>query len=337
MPRPSTLARYLACATLLCLAAQAQNARLRIGAIEFFGASGHDLPSLRAALPVHEGTEVNAQDMNDLLTRIRFMAKASDVAVVCCDRQSPEESWTLFIGWPDGPGEGFRYADGPRGKLQLPADGVSLAQSSWAVWQEAQAAGMSDAVKPSSDLDIKLRSTELAIRQYTMRHVEALRRVLRTSGDARHRAIAAHFLSYGRRSRPLISSLVAACHDADEGVRDNATRSLMVLLRTDIRVAAWVPAAEVVAMLHSGYWSDRQRAAILLLTLSAEANPKLLKEIRGRAWPILLEMARWRGADQAAPARQLLGRAGGLDEPRLQALLRGGNVDALLEAVATIH
>lgn len=337
VPRTSKLAFWMASAALLCLAAQGQTARLRIGAIEFFGASGHDLASLRAVLPVREGSEVNAQDMNDLVARIRWMAKAADVALVCCDRRSPEESWTIFIGWPDGPGDGFRHAATPRARLRLPADGLALAQSSWAVWQEAQAAGMSDTVKPSSDLDIKLRETELSIRQYTMRHGERLRRVLRNSSDAQHRSIAAHFLSYGRRSRVLVNALVAACHDADEGVRDNATRSLMVLLRTDMRVAAWVPASEMVAMLHSGTWSDRQRAAILLLNLSEEQNPKLLSEIRGRAWPALLEMARWRGADQAGPARQLLGRAGGLDEPRLQVLLRGGNVDALLEAVATIH
>ncbi|MBN9660411.1 MAG: hypothetical protein J0H49_19635 [Acidobacteria bacterium] len=329
--------RWLVAAALLCLAAQAQPTRVRIGAIEFFGASGHDLASLRTALPVHEGSEVNAQEMNELLGRIRTVAKATDVALVCCDRRSPEESWTIFIGWPDGPGDGFRLSAAPHARLRLPAGGLALAESSWAVWQEAQAAGMSDTVKPSSDLDIKLRETELSIRHYTMRHGEQLRRILRNSGDPQHRAIAAHFLSYGRRSRVLVHALVAACHDPDEGVRDNATRSLMVLLRTDMRVTAWVPASELVAMLHSGHWSDRQRAAILLLNLSEEQNPKLLSEIRGRAWPMLLEMARWRGADQAGPARQLLGRAGGVDEPRLQVLLRAGSVDALLEAVSTIH
>ncbi|MGC4055004.1 MAG: hypothetical protein QM757_39690 [Paludibaculum sp.] len=335
--RTSILVRQLVSFTLLSCAVQAQSPRVRIGAIEFFGSSGHDLASLRAALPVAEGSDVNAQDMNDLLTRIRSTAKAADVALVCCDRRSPEESWTIFIGWPDGPGDGFRHAAAPHGRLKLPADGLGLARSSWAIWQEAQAAGMSDTVKPSSDLDIKLRATELSIRQYTMRHGDELRRVLRGSDDPQQRSIAAHFLSYGRRSKALVGALVAACHDPEEGVRDNATRSLMVLLRTDMRVAAWVPASEMVAMLHSGHWSDRQRAAILLLNLSEEQNPKLLSEIRARAWPMLLEMARWRGADQAGPARQLLGRAGGLDEPRLQALLRGGNVDALLEAVATIH
>ncbi|QOY88307.1 hypothetical protein [Paludibaculum fermentans] len=324
-------------AALLSTLAQGQSARVRIGAIEFFGASGRDIAALRAALPLREGTEVDAREMNDLVARMRATTKAADVAVVCCERQSAEESWTIFIGWPDGPGEGFRYAQGPRAKLRLPAEGLNLAQVSWAVWQEAQSAGLSENGKPSSDLDNKLRATELAIRQYTMRHVEELRRILRTSSDAQHRAIAAHFLSYGRRSRAVVSTLAGACHDQDEGVRDNAARSLMVLMRTDMRVSAWVPAADFVAMLHSGHWSDRQRAAVLLLHLSAENNPKLLSEIRGRAWPVLLEMARWRGADQAGPARQLLGRAGGLDEPRLQALLRGGNVDALLEAVATIH
>lgn len=334
MPRPPILTSWLAGAVLWSVAAYGQGASLRIAAIEFFGASGHDTAAIRAALPIHEGAEVAEAGMANVLTQIRTVAKATDVAAVCCDQQG---HWMLFIGWPDGPGAGFRHYPAPRGKNQLPPTALELARTSWAVWQQAQEAGLSDTIKPSSDLDLRLRQTELSIRHYAMRYGDVLRRVLRSSGDSQHRAIAAHFLSYGRRSRALIGILVGACHDPDEGVRDNAARSLMVLLRTDLRVAAWIPPNDMVAMLHSGRWADRQRAAMLLLALSAEQNPKLLAEIRNRAWPMLLEMARWRCAGQAAPARQLLGRAGGVDEPRLQVLLRGGDIDALLDAVQTVH
>ncbi len=322
---------------LFSLSVHGQPVPLRIGAIEFFGAAGRDTAALRATLPVREGAAVDPRDMARLVDEIRAAAHAADVAVVCCGRQGTAESWTLYIGWPDGPGRRFRYDPPPQGTARLPRDGVKLAQESWAVWQQAAEAGVSEEIKPSSDLDERLRATETAIRHYTMRYGAELRHILHTSGQPQHRAIAAHFLGYGRRSRAQVHVLVDAFHDSDEGVRDSAARALLVLLRTDMRVAAWMPAAHLVAMLHSGHWADRQRAALLLASLSAEENPKLLAEIRDHAWPALLEMAQWRSAEQAAPARQLLGRAGGLDEPRLQALLRGGDVEALLEAVATIR
>lgn len=330
MPRFVHFVLATAALALLSGPAQAQPERLRIGAIEFFGAAGRDTAALRAHLPLREGDLVEARRMAQLLEATRAAAQASDVALVA----TASDHFTLYIGWPDG---AFRYRPVPHGKATLPSEALSLAQASWTVWQEAAATGASDSIRPAAGLDIRLRDSETAIRRYAMRHAAELRHVLQTSAEAPHRATAAHFLAYIRLSRRQIRSLAEAAYDADEGVRDSAVRALLVLLRTDLRVAAWIQPAGLLAMLHSGHWADRHRAALLLAGLSAEQNPKLLAGIRAQAWPVLLEMAQWRNPDQAAPARQLLGRAGGVDEPRLQAILRGGDVEALLQAVAPIR
>lgn len=332
IPQVARLSILAFSAAALCgVVLRAQPAPMHVTAIEFFGAAGRDTMALRSALPVRVGAEVDPRRFVDLLEQVKTAARASDVAVVA----GPDGGWTLYIGWPDGPEHAFRAV--PHGNAALAAEAWRLARASWTVWQEAVEVGTADMVRPASDIDDRLRVSQMALRKYAMRYGDDLRHVLRTAERAEDRAVAAYLLSYGQRRASLCAALEGALADPEEAVREAAARSLLVLVRSDARATAWVRPGPLLAMVHSGRWADRQRGALLLEALSVEENPKLLAQIRKGAWAALVEMAQWRDGEQAAPARQLLGRAGGVDEPRLQVLLRGGDVEALLAAVATVR
>jgi hypothetical protein len=127
-------------------------------------------------------------------------------------------------------------------------------------------------------------------------------------------------------------ALARAARDPDEEVRNNATRALGVLVRSNGKLAADVPADTFIEMLSSGIWTDRNKATSLLVGLTAGRDPVLLARIRAAGLDALIEMAQWRRPSHAFFARKVLGRVAGLPEKRLNELAWKGPVDAIVEA-----
>jgi hypothetical protein len=125
---------------------------------------------------------------------------------------------------------------------------------------------------------------------------------------------------------------VRASRDPDDGVRNNATRALGVLLRSNHALASEVPPDSFIEMLNSGTWTDRNKGALLLAELTAGRNPGLLAKIRAAALDSLIEMASWRRPGHAGFSRIILGRVAGLPEDRVQKLNGNGPVDEILQA-----
>ena len=159
-----------------------------------------------------------------------------------------------------------------------------------------------------------------------------MRAVLASSEDAEQRTVAAYILGYARQSKRQVAALVRAGHDADESVRNTAIRALGVLGQFN-RLHARVPAAGFIAMLSSESWTDRNEAGLLLETLTRRRDPQLLRELRSRVLDSLIEMARWRNPGHANFARLLLGRIAGIEESRLQQLVKSEQVDQIIKTL----
>jgi hypothetical protein len=181
--------------------------------------------------------------------------------------------------------------------------------------------------------DQGLRAKQLAVRAYAFQHESLIRAVLDSSRDARQRIVAAYLLGYARQSRQQIAYLVRASHDADETVRNNATRALGVLGESSPSVAAQIPAGRFIDMLSSGSWTDRNKAGWVLSTLTKSRDPKLLAQLRSEALVSLIEMARWRNAGHAHNARILLARIAGVEEERANQLANAGKVEEIINAL----
>jgi hypothetical protein len=140
-------------------------------------------------------------------------------------------------------------------------------------------------------------------------------------------------LGYTRRSRSQINALARASLDSNSGVRNNATRALVVLAASDPKIANQIPAQSFIEMLLSGTWTDINKASALISDLTSGRSQKLLAQLRPpQVLARLIEMARWR-TGHASPARIVLGRMAGIEEKRLQQLVSDGQVDVIIAAL----
>jgi hypothetical protein len=93
-----------------------------------------------------------------------------------------------------------------------------------------------------------------------------------------------------------------------------------------------VPAAVFIDLLNSIVWSDRNKSSYALLETTFNRDPAALAELRAKALPSLVEMARWKAIGHAQPAIFLLGRIGGMSEDDIQAAIDRGDREAVISA-----
>ena len=70
-------------------------------------------------------------------------------------------------------------------------------------------------------------------------------------------------------------------------------------------------------LLESVEWTDRNKAMMVLLELSAGGNQAVLAKLRQRSLPALVEMARWQTEGHSLMAYVLVGRIAGLDQKEI--------------------
>lgn len=302
-----------------------------MGDIEFFGYQGFDVAKIRAALTVREGGEY-ARETTERLVREAVAAaigqRPTDVSAICCDDNGNR---LLFIGLPGSNFKSFAYHPEPGGRDRLPRATMKLYSKldraiELAVRRGGNAAEEDDSNGYALIKDPRARTLQMAVRQWAMKHEPELLRALEFSANAAHRRVAAESLGYARQSRAQILALVRAARDPDEAVRNNATRALSVLVRSDAELGRDIQPDTFIEMLNSGSWTDRNKAASLLEQLTASRDAGLLGRIRAVALASLIEMATWRRPGHAYTARMVLGRIRGLPEGRLRDLAGNGPV-----------
>jgi hypothetical protein len=185
----------------------------------------------------------------------------------------------VYIGLP-----GESYA--PLTFNPAPAQNVRLPKAAVALRDDMENASMNAVMKGQATEDDsqgyaltnepKTRKIQLAMREYALRNEGLLCQVLVSSSDAQHRATAAQMLGYPRQSDEQVNALVSASLDADDGVRNDAVRALMVLARAKPDVSTQIPPEPFVRLLRSAMWTDHNKASLLLLALTDSRDPKLL-------------------------------------------------------------
>jgi hypothetical protein len=322
---------------LLASAVFAQPKRLRIGDIEFYGYAGINLESMRARLAVHEGDEVTEDQIEGVMGRVKQALQASGVEAVCCDAKM---GLTLYIGLRGKSARDVKYDRAPKGDARLPDAILTIDKQFSAAFSQALsngATGEDQSKGYALSVDPALRKAQMAMRHFATGHEGMIVSVLESSSDAGQRALAARLVGYARQSPGQIAALVRASRDPDAEVRNNASRALWVLAGANRKTAARIPAPSFVEMLYSRAWTDRNKASLLLEALTRGRDAKLLADLRTQAREPLIEMARWRDASHANPARLILGRCAGIEEDRLQKIISAGDPGPILEATSLLR
>jgi hypothetical protein len=133
-------------------------------------------------------------------------------------------------------------------------------------------------------------------------------------------------LGYHDDKKLIVDDLVYALRDGDATVRGNAIRALAAIAFAGVAVET-SPLAE---MLNSVVWTDRNNAAVALVSMTESRSPDVLATVRKEALASLVEMARWKHEPHALPAYILLGRTAGIAEAELQAAWSNGERERII-------
>ena len=292
--------------TVLLLAALAGG---RVASIDFFGHGGMDLPRVRALLPLRVGDRTPLGREGEIARAIGHGAR---VSAVCCDERG---DYYVFIGLAGTTAREIRFHPVPSGSARLPGQGLELYGRLMELLAEAVRKGVAreDRSRGYALNDYApMKATQLEMRAYALRHPRELREVLASAADARQRMAAAQLLGYAEESDEQIAALAAAAHDADETVRNNATRALGVLAERDPATARKIPAAPFIDLLKSTTWTDRNKALMVLVPVTEARDPATLRLLRREAFDALQEMADW-SSSYREPARLVLERIGAVE------------------------
>jgi hypothetical protein len=315
-----------------------QPKRIHIGEIELFGTGGVDVAKVQAALSIHEGDEIAADQTRSMLEGIGQALEnvlghePTGLSLVCCNKRGGS---MVYIGLGGSNSQSVPPLPISTGRTCLAKDAVKLYGDFMAAIIQATRNGNTGEDRSRGyalSSDPAAHEKQLAMRKYAVAHEHALEQTLQSCKKAEHRRAAAYILGYAVKSKTQIAALVRASQDADESVRNNATRALAVLAMSSASTAAEIPADSFVAMLNSGIWEDRNKSGFLLMELSGSRDAKLLGLLRSQAMDSLVEMARWKEPDHAHDYRVLLGRIAGIDEARIEQLIETGKIDEIIAA-----
>ena len=219
--------RLLLAAAAISAAAYSQTSR--IGEIDFFGYSGVDIAAVRQALPVREGDQINRslKTTNGIKAAVKqgFDIEPTDVATICCDSKGEA---MIYIGLGKQRGD-FKYNSAPTGTSSFPTNVIKLSDETGKAWMQTVFkgnAGEDDSKGYALSADSKLRSEQLAMREYALAHGELILQVLGSSSDDQQRVVASALLGYAEQSGKQIAALARASNDANETVRNNSVRAL---------------------------------------------------------------------------------------------------------------
>ena len=312
---------------LLCLGGSAFAQVPRIDVIDFYGVHKTPEAKVREALGVKEGDALppSKGDVEERLDSIQGVAESHLEAV------SDAKKMILYTGLEERGAPHFDIREAPEGDMKLP----EVMTKEYRNFVEAAAAAARSNIVAEDLTQGHARSADPETRKiqdrfplFATEHLAELRDVLRNSADEDQRAVAAYIIGYAPNKRDVLNDLQYALKDADAGVRANATRSLVaieVLAKLDPKQGIKVSPTWFIEMLNSLSWSDRNRAVMALQILTDQPDQAILDQIRERALPSLIDMARWKTLAHALPPFLLLGRVAGLPEDQVQAAWSRGD------------
>ena len=310
-----------------------------IGLIEIYGARTVPPPEILKRLGTKEGGQLpkSKGDVEERLTEIDNVV-AAHLEAACCE----EGKAILYVGIEERGGAHFDYHPEPVAEDVKAPLAVVAAYGTFleAARQAGKAGAAGEDLSQGHSLlaEPKARYLQLGFVALADEHKAALQKALRDSAIPEDRAIAAYILGYAKDKASVQNDLQHALRDPDETVRANALRALgafAVYARKNPDTGLKVSPTWMIEMLNSLVWTDRNNAAVALVTLTEDRDASALNQMRERALPAVLEMARWRHLPHALPAFILAGRIAGLSEEALQEAWKKEEIEPVLKRAAS--
>lgn len=322
--------------TLFLAVAAAYGQGPKIGTIDFYGLRKVPEVRVRKALGVAEGGRLPSSkgDVEERIAQIPGVVQAH-LEATCCDESGQA---ILYVGIEERGASHFDLRPAPEADIDLPeAITVNYREFLIAVAEAVRHAATAEDLRSGHSLmaDPEARNIQTRFVELASKYLPQIRSVLKMSGDDEQRAMAAYVIGYAPKKSEVVDDLQYALKDADDTVRGNAIRALAAITvyatlnpEADVKVSpTWF-----IEMLNSVAWTDRNNAAVALVNLTEKRDPAILSQLRERAMPALIDMARWHHLAHALPAFILLGRVDGLPEKEIQDAWSAGDREKIITA-----
>jgi hypothetical protein len=324
-------------ASSLALFARAAAAQLpRVGIIDLYGLHKTTPQQVREALGISVGDSITAMALLEVPARLAALPNVSSAAIdpVCCE----EGKTMLYVGVVEEGAPTLELRTPPTGASRLPADVIEAGNAFSDAHMRAIMRGRAgEDISEGHSLmaDSAARMTQLQFVPLAAKHLDTLRKVLRTSADPDHRSLAALVLPYAANKHSIVADLVYAMRDPASEVRNSATRGLWILAvyaqkHPELKIT--VPYEPFIDLLNSLAWTDRNKSSLALMALTESRDPALLSALRTRAFDSLVEIAQWTNPGHAMAGVAILGRIAGIAEPEIYAMYDRGERDKIIEA-----
>jgi hypothetical protein len=308
----------------------------RVGIIDLYGLHKTTPQQVRDALGIAVGDSLTAITLLQVPAKLAALPGVASASIdpVCCE----DGKTMLYVGVAEDSVPGLELHAPPNGAARLTEDVMAAGTALAEAQRRAIMRGfVKEDVSQGHSLmaDSAARMIQLQLVGLAARHLDTLRKVLRTSSDADHRAFAAEVLAYNANKQAIVGDLVYAMRDPDRDVRNSATRALWVIAtysqqHPELKIN--VPYEPFIDLLNSLAWTDRNKSSLALMQLTESRNPALLAALKARAFDSLVDIAQWTNPGHSMAGAVMLGRIAGIPDSEIYAMFERGERDKIIEA-----
>lgn len=307
-----------------------------VGSVDFYGARKTTHAQVREVLGINVGDSLSALALLTVPARLAELPNVISASVhpVCCEGGRT----MVYVGVAEEGGPRLELRPQPDGAIRLADDVVMTGQRFAEAHRVAILRGIvSEDVSQGHSLmsDSIARRIQRRYIEIAARDLDTLRKVLRTSASADHRALAAEILGYAADKQSVVDDLVYAMRDASVEVRNNATRALALIAllgqkrpASDIRV----PYEPFIDLLNSLAWTDRNKASLALMQLTESRDPTLLAALKARAFDSIVDIAQWTNPGHSLAGVFMLSRMAGIADAEAFAMFERGEKEKIIAA-----
>jgi hypothetical protein len=308
--------------------------------VDFYGLRTVTEQQVRSVLRLKEGDPIpDDKAAGEIIKSLEAIPNVEDAALEfpCCDEKYGKS--ILYVGIREKGTPALKFRSAPMGDIRLPAEMLELEEQFYDKLGKAVIKGDTaedDSQGHSLMANAEARAVQEQFISVAANNGDLLRKVLRGSSDAHHRALAAQIIAYSSDKHKIIGDLIYAIKDPSDSVRNAAVRALAVLARyaqANPQKKLKISFAPFIDLLNSVVWTDRNKSSLALFPLTDGRDPKLLKELRIRALPSLMEMARWQSKGHAFGPLMILGRIAGIPDHEIFEALQSGKRDTIIEKI----
>jgi hypothetical protein len=308
-----------------------------IGVIDFYGSNNISGKDIMNAINIKEGDSVSGINKNELIRKLRSISgvKQAYITTVCCEESMGRS--ILYVGVSNKDAMTDPYHPSPATHITLPKEIIDDYDKLNELMFEGITKGQSgeDRSQGHSLMNyIPARTIQEKFVGYASQYPALLKNVLKNSSDASQRAIAAQIIAYSKNKESIIDDLLYAVHDNDETVRNNSTRALALIAsytagHPELKIKK-IPVEPFIEMINSITWSDRNKGAAVLLSLTENRDSLTIKRLKEKALSSIIEMSKWKNAGHAMMAYVLLGRITGFTDEEIYNSFASDKKDSFL-------